>query len=147
MLDWKQYGKQNPHVYWSAFKQEGDVGLVTKFKGKGDGYNPENAGPFQGPDGYTYQAVHKTGKSGKPYWDVERWQGEQGAEQVAHTDTQKFYKPVSVEDKHVDQYADSQARIDKAHQENLEVERAKLQELKNINETLGAILKALYKEA
>lgn len=35
------------------------------------------------------------------------------------------------------------ARIDKAHQENLEVEKAKVQELKNLNETLAAILQEL----
>lgn len=60
------------HCFWSEFKNGlGDIGLITKFKGKGDGFEPENYGPFE-LDGLVYSAVPKLSKANKQYFDVER---------------------------------------------------------------------------
>jgi hypothetical protein len=70
-LEWYKHKDGKESMWWSKFKADGDIGLITKFKASGDGYNPEAYGPYE-LEGYLYSAVQKTSKAGKPYFDIER---------------------------------------------------------------------------
>lgn len=100
---WRGRPEEMQHMFWSEYKQVGDIGLVTKFKGKGDGFSPEVFGPFE-LDGYMYSAAVKTSQKGTTYYDIER-------------------RPMAKPGSPAPQPSQREADIAKAHAENMASEK------------------------
>lgn len=92
--------------------------------------------------GYTYNVKEITSKkTGKQFVLVERKKtsvGDPIVDSLPESEEKEAHK--SVQNANWD---DRQARIDKAHQENLEVQKRQAQALENLNETMTAILQVL----
>lgn len=87
-LDWYKHKDGSESVYWSKFKHEGDIGLITKFKGDKDGIIPDT-GIRPQLEGMEYWASQHTSKEkGSTYYKINRklysTLGEDSPEQVAH---------------------------------------------------------------
>lgn len=147
-LQWKPY-KDKESVFWSEFKQSGDIGLITKFKGSDpNGYTPDVSVKAE-LDGYVYSAKAAVSKkTGRPFYVIERKQtsslGDESEEQVAHNSLPQYTTHLdAVKGSYSKHDADRQARIDKAHQENLEVQRRIATATENLAETMTKILQEL----
>lgn len=94
--------------------------------------------------GYVYNVKEITSKkTGKNFVLVERRKDSATGDPIIDTLPSSEEKEAHKSVQNVN-WDDRQARIDKAHQENLEVQRRQAVALENINETLGAILKLVY---
>ena len=132
-LQWKPY-KDKESVFWSEFKKDGDIGLVTKFKNGGDGYKPDLAVKAQ-LDGYEYWAKAPVGQKGVFYVIERKKINSPGDDSPEHGKAN--WEEIERKRKERDE------GFEKRHRESMEIMKETNTNIKNLNETMIALLEQL----